>query len=158
MPHDVIEIFGGGVSQVEVITTDENIVEVVVPGPQGPMATIPASIQYVFDGGDDQVDAGMTGNVVIPFACSIVSWTLVAEPLGDIVIDVWRSSYAGFPASVSDSITGGEKPSIVSGQKASSSSLGAWDVEIQDGDILTFHVDFASGVLRASVSLKVIRA
>jgi hypothetical protein len=32
---DVIEVFGDGVSQVEVITTDESIVEVVVPGPAG---------------------------------------------------------------------------------------------------------------------------
>jgi hypothetical protein len=32
---DVVEVFGDGASQIEVITDDENVVEVVVPGPAG---------------------------------------------------------------------------------------------------------------------------
>jgi hypothetical protein len=54
MPHDVVEIFGGGVSQVEVVTTEDNIVEVVVPGPagaQGIDGVTPVSMAE-FDGGN----------------------------------------------------------------------------------------------------------
>jgi hypothetical protein len=54
MAHDVVEVFGAGVSQVEIITTSENIVEVVVPGPagaQGIDGVTPVSMAE-FDGGN----------------------------------------------------------------------------------------------------------
>jgi hypothetical protein len=154
MPHDVIEVFGGGVSAVEVITTNEGIVEVVVPGP---MPSVPASIHYIFDGGGNEVEAGLKGSVIVPFACVINSWTMVAEPAGSIEIDIWKTPLADYPPDAGDSITGGVKPAIVSGQAASSSSLGTWDTTIAEGDVLSFNVESVSAVEIASIAVKVTR-
>jgi hypothetical protein len=157
MPHDVIEVFGGGVSQVEVITTDENIVEIVVPGPQGPEVIVPASIHYILDGGGLEIVPGLKGSVIVPFACAINSWTLVAEPSGSITVDIWKTPLAGYPPEVGDSITGGAKPAIVGGQSATSSSLGAWDTAVAEGDVLAFNVDSVTSIALASIALKVTR-
>jgi hypothetical protein len=155
---DVVEVYGTGVTQVEVITTDEAIIEIVVPGPQGPEPTVAASIHYVFDGGGLQVSTGLKGSVVVPFDCVINSWTLVGSPSGSITVDVWKTALADFPPSAGDSITGGAKPSISAGQQASSSSLGAWDTAIAAGDVLAFNVDSVASITLASIALKVTRS
>jgi hypothetical protein len=158
MPHDTIEVFGGGVSQVEVITTGENIVEVVVPGPQGPEPSVAASIHYIFDGGGLQLITGLKGSVIAPFACTINSWALVADPVGSIVVDIWKTALADYPPEVGDSITGGAKPTISSGQTATSTSLGAWTTAVAEGDVLAFNIDSVDTVSLASIALKVTRA
>jgi hypothetical protein len=158
MPHDVIEIFGGGVSQVEVITTDENIVEVVVPGPQGPEPSVAASVHYIFDGGGLELTTGLKGSVIVPFACAINSWTLVADPSGSIVVDIWKTALADYPPEVGDSITGNAKPTISNGQTATSASLGAWTTSVAEGDVLAFNIDSVTDVSIASIALKVTRA
>jgi len=144
-------------AQIEIITTSENIIELLVPGPEGAVANVPAAIAYVLDGGGLALTPGLKGSVILPFACTIQSWTLVAGNSGSITIDIWKSSFAGYPPGAANSICGGVKPQIVSGQKASSSSLGAWATALADGDVLSFSVDAASGVTLASLSLKVIR-
>lgn len=155
---DVVEIVDASASQVEIIVTDENVVEIVVPGPQGPQPSVPASINYIFDGGGQTVTTGLKGSIVVPFACTINSWSLVASPLGSITVDVWKTPLADYPPSVADSITGGAKPAISGGQQASSSSLGAWGTAIAEGDTISFNVDAVTNVTIASISLKVTRA
>jgi hypothetical protein len=154
---DTVEVFGEGASQVEIVTTDENIVEVLVQGPQGPEPTVAASINYIFDGGGEEIITGLKGSIAVPFPCVIQSWTLVAEPTGSIEIDIWKTSLGDYPPDVGDSITGGAKPAIVAGQTASSSSLGTWDTAIAEGDVISFNVDSVSSVALASISIKVTR-
>ena len=153
-----IEVLDSGGTVVEVITATETVVEIVVPGPQGPQPTVPASINYIFDGGGQTVTTGLKGSIVVPFACTINSWSLVASPSGSITVDVWKTPLADYPPSVADSITGGAKPAISAGQQASSSSLGAWTTAIAEGDTISFNVDAVTDVTIASISLKVTRA
>jgi hypothetical protein len=143
---------------IEVLTTEERIVEVIVEGPQGPEPTVAASIHYVFDGGGVQLLTGVKGSIIVPFACAINSWTLVAEPSGSIEVDIWRTTLAGYPPDVGDTITGGDEPAISNGQTASSSSLGLWDTAINEGDVLSFNINSVSSVTLASIALKVTRS
>jgi hypothetical protein len=152
---DVVEVFGGGISAVEVITTDEGIVEVVVPGPE---PSVPASIHYILEGGGLQITTGLKGSVVVPFSCTVNSWTLVGEPSGSIQIDIWKTTLGNYPPDSGDSITGSAPPAIVAGQTANSSSLGAWTTSVAEGDVLSFNVDSVISVTRASLALKVTRA
>lgn len=155
---DVIEVFGTGITQVEVVTVDETIIEIVVPGPQGPQPSVPASIHYVFDGGGVVLAAGLKGSIIVPFDCTIESWTLVASPSGSMTVDIWKSSLAGYPPNAGNSICGGAKPALSASQKATSSSLGAWTTAIAAGDVLSFNIDSAVSITLASIALKVTRA
>jgi hypothetical protein len=152
-----VEILEESGSNVEVLAAEERIIEIVVPGPQGPEPTVAASINYVFDGGGVQLTTGLKGSIIVPFACTINSWSLVAEPSGSIEVDIWRTSLADYPPELADSITGSAKPLISGGQTATSSSLGTWDTEIAEGDVLSFMVDAVNSVILASISLKVTR-
>lgn len=157
MPHDVVETFGTD-AQIEVLTTDESVVEVIVPGPQGPQPSVPASIHYIFDGGGVALSTGLKGSIIVPFDCTIDSWTLVGSPSGSVTVDIWKSSLAAYPPNAGNSICGGAKPALSSSQKATSSALGAWDTAIAEGDVLSFNIDSAASITLASIALKVTRA
>lgn len=154
---EVIEVVGTGVSQIEVLTTAVGIIEILVPGPTGPQPTVAASIHYIFDGGGVVLSTGLKGSIIVPFGCVIESWSLVASPSGSVVVDVWKTSLAGYPPNAGNSICGGATPTISGGQKASSSSLGAWTTAVAEGDVLSFNVDSVTSVTLASIALKVTR-
>ena len=111
------------------------------------------SITYIFSG----IAANDQGDLTIPFACTITEWTLLADASGSAVIDIWKDTYANYPPTVADTITGSAKPTISAATKGQSSTLTGWTTTISAGDTLRFNVDSASGVSRVTLSLKVKR-
>jgi hypothetical protein len=114
-----------------------------------------ASITYIIDGGGSAITTGVKGDLEIPFGCTINSWTLVGDQAGSIQIDVWKDSYANFPPTVADTITGTEKPLLSSATKNQDLTLSTWTTSITAGDTLRFNVDSASTVTRVTLSIKV---
>ena len=115
------------------------------------------SIGFLIDGGGAAITTGLKGSIAVPFACTIVSWTLMADTAGSLTLDIWKASFADYPPSASQSITGSSRPAIVSGVKAASSTLTGWTTAIAAGDILAFNVDAASTIARVSLGLTVTR-
>lgn len=113
------------------------------------------SISMIFDGGGSVVTTGIKGDIEVPFACTIMQATLAADQTGSIVIDIWKDSYANYPAVVGDSITASAKPTLSSALKSQDSTLTGWTTAIAAGDILRFNVDSAATVTRVLLSLKV---
>ena len=111
------------------------------------------SITYIFSG----IAANDQGDLTIPFNCTITEWTLLADAVGSTVIDIWKDTYANYPPTVADTITGSAKPTISASTKGQSSTLTGWTATINAGDILRFNVDSSSGVSRVTLSLKVKR-
>jgi hypothetical protein len=153
-----VEVLDNSGAVVEVLVSAERLIEVITEGPQGPQPSVPASIHYIFDGGGLVLGTGLKGSVILPFACTINSWTLVAEPSGSIVVDIWRTTLAAYPPEVADSITGSAKPTISGGQSATSSTLTGWGTSLAEGDVLAFRVDSVTSITLASIALKVTRA
>lgn len=115
-------------------------------------------ISYVIDGGGSVITTGLKGFLQIPFACTINSWTIMADATGSMVIDIWKDTYANYPPTVADTITASAKPSLSSANKATSSTLTGWTTSIAADDVLAFNVDSASTVQRVTITLKVTRA
>lgn len=113
------------------------------------------TITFIIDGGGIVITTGVKGFIEVPFACTIVAWTLMANVSGSIVIDVWKDTYANFPPTILDTITGTEKPTLVSVQKNQDIALTTWTTAISAGDILAFNVDSVDTIQRATLSLKV---
>lgn len=111
------------------------------------------SITYVFS----NIGAGDQGDLTIPFNCTITEWTLLADVSGSVVIDIWEDTYANYPPTVADTITGSAKPTISASTKGQSSTLTGWSPDILAGNTLRFNVDSASTVSRVTLSLKVKR-
>jgi hypothetical protein len=81
--------------------------------------------------------------LVVPFACTIKRWYLLADTNGSIQIDVWKDSYSNFPPTVADTITASAKPAIVSGTKNTDSTLTGWTTTLAANDIIVINVDSA---------------
>jgi len=139
-----------------VIVTEDNTV-VVISDPGLPEAAGAACVTHIIDGVGSAISPGLRGSVPIPFDCVIVGWTLVADQVGSIQLDIWKSTYASYPPSVGGSIVAAAKPAIVSGVKASSSTLTGWTTAVSAGDILAFNVDSVSTISRVTLSLSLAR-
>lgn len=120
-------------------------------------ATNQAGIGIVIDNNGIALGTGVKGDLVIPFNCNITEWTLLADQTGSIVFDIWKDSYANFPPTVADTITGSAKPTISSGTKGQSSTLTGWTVACSAGDILRLNVDSVSTIQRVTLFLNLER-
>jgi hypothetical protein len=130
--------------------TDSETFVVTTPGAGGGSAIV-----WVIDGGGAAITPGHKGYLEIPFDCEIDRWTLMADIVGSIVIDIWKDEYFNFPPLVADSITASAKPTLADEQDAQDDALTGWTTAIDAGDILAFNVDTASAVTRVTLSLKV---
>jgi len=116
-------------------------------------------ITLVIDGGGSAITTGVKGFISVPFACTIQKVRLLSvdasATAGDIVIDIWKDTYANYPPTVADTITAAAKPTLSTANKSEDSTLTGWTTSIAAGDILGFNVDSASTVTRVSLTLEV---
>lgn len=109
------------------------------------------------DGLGAAITTGVKGYVEVPFDGTITGWTLLADQTGSIVIDVWKDTYANFPPTVADTITGSEKPTISSSNKGQDLSLSTWTTSVTAGDVLGFNVDSCTTITRATLVIRISR-
>ena len=127
-----------------------------VTGPSGPTGGVTAAVGYSIGGGGTAISTGVAGTgLTIPFNCTISEWTLQADVSGSIVIDIWKDTYANFPPTIADTITGSAKPTITSSVKGNSSTLTGWTTTITAGDILYFNVDSCATITQVTLTMKV---
>lgn len=104
--------------------------------------------------GNGEITAGTKLYFEIPFAMEITGWTLVADQVGSIVLDIWKDTYANVPPTNADSIAGSELPTLASEQKAQDLTLTSWDGEVDAGDVIGVNVDSASDVEVVTLTLR----
>ena len=117
------------------------------------IATSKVAINFIIDGGGSAITTGIKGFVEIPYGMTVTGWQIFGDQSGSIVIDVWKDTYANFPPSVADTITGTEKPTLSSQQNNQDLSLSTWTTALSQGDILAYNVDSVSTVTRITVTI-----
>lgn len=116
-----------------------------------------AEIVYVIEAMTGTITTGIKGAVEIPFNCTINSWTLLANTAGNLVVDIKKSNFAGYPPA-SAAITAGAPPTLSAAQKAQSSTIIGWTTSVYAGDILQFEVTGTpASIQRATLNLRVTR-
>lgn len=116
-----------------------------------------ANVQVVIDGSTQVITTGVKLDVVIPFACTITGWTLLADQSGSIVVDIFKDTYANYPPVIGDKITASAPPTISTATKAQSSTLTGWTTSIAAGDVLRINVNSATTITRVTLVLDVTR-
>lgn len=118
-----------------------------------------SAIGYMIDGGGSVITTGVAGiGLIVPYACTIVDWTITADVSGTIQIDVWKDTYANYPPTNTNSITGTAEPKIgpTAGIKAQATSITGWSsTSVSAGDILFFNVDSCTSITKALLVFKV---
>lgn len=125
------------------------------------------TLNFVIENSASVITTGVKGYVVIDFDCQVTGWTILGsgEASGAIVVDIWKDTYANYPPTDADSITGTELPTITSGQnKGQDTSITTWASTtvngvstvggIAAGDILGFNVDSVTNFTRVTVALR----
>lgn len=115
----------------------------------------PRYIPIVFDGLGNVLPLGVWGDVPVHFDGTIKEWRLIALAAGDLQIDIWKTTYASFPPTVANTITGSDVPSLVSSQKSDDTALTGWNTDIETGDVLRFNIDSVSGITKATLTLTI---
>ncbi len=128
-------------------------------------AAIPSSptrygvIGMVIDGGASVITTGVKGFIQIPFACTLLEWTLLSSDAsvtaGSIIVDIWKDVYANYPPVVGDTITAAAKPTLSAVNKNTSSTLTGWTTSITAGDVLGFKVDSITTLTKVTLTLKI---
>lgn len=108
-------------------------------------------INYVLDGNGAVIPTGLQPYISIPFSMTITGWILLADQTGSIEMDVWKSSYASFPPTITDTISGSELPTITSSNKNRDLTLSTWTTSISSGDILAINVNSCSSITKATL-------
>jgi hypothetical protein len=112
-----------------------------------------AAIEFVIDGGQAVITSGIKGHYEIVFPATINRATLLCDQSGNINIDIYKSTYAGF--SPTASICSGAWPHTSGNIKYQDTVLSNWVTAIASGDILAFVANNASSIQRCTVSLGV---
>lgn len=112
------------------------------------------AIEFLIDGGGSAISTGVKGDIEIPDDFEIERVTLLADQSGSIQIDIWQDTYANYPPTDADSITGSNTPAISSSTKSQDSSLTGWTTGLTAGSILRFNVDSCTTITRCTISLK----
>lgn len=120
----------------------------------GTAPTINRCFGATFDGGGSVILENTTVDIIIPFNMVINEWTIVADVVGSVEIGVWKTTYADYPPTIVDSITGLEKPTISLSNKAQSSTLVGWTTLINSGDTVRFNIDSISVITNITLMIQ----
>lgn len=119
------------------------------------LAVSTTAVGFVIDGGGDEIETGIKGDLYIPFDCTITAVTMLADQSGSIVIDIWKDIYANYPPTNADSITASAVPTITTDTDSQDTTLTGWTTSISAGDTLRFNVDSVTDIERVTIILTV---
>lgn len=127
-----------------------------------PVATVApvlaGTIGAVFDGGGEPIEAGMEAETFVPFGFTITAVRMLADQIGNAVVDVWVAAVAGYPPIDGNSITAAAPATLTADNESVNSMLTGWTVTHAAGVVVKFHVDSVSAVERLSVLLVVTKS
>lgn len=110
-------------------------------------------IGVTFDGGGSPIVAGQEFTMRVEDGMELDSWYIMADQTGSIQIDVWVDTWANYPPTNVDTITGGFEPNISANDNNSATVLAGWSPTLLNGDVITFHVDSCSTIERCTLML-----
>jgi hypothetical protein len=105
-----------------------------------PIGTTTRSITMNIDGAGSVPATGIHARWSCPVNCTVTGWVLLADQIGSAVVDVLRSTYAGFPTTTS--ITGTDTPKLVNVRNNENlGPLSGWiSTALVAGDVLEFNL------------------
>lgn len=112
-------------------------------------------LPIVIDGGGSAITTGVKVDLPVPYAGTVTGWDIYSDVSGSIVVDLWQDTYANFPPTVADTITGANKPTLSSATKNTASSL-SWS--LTQGSVIRVNVDSVATVTRVMIALRVTKA
>jgi hypothetical protein len=100
------------------------------------------------------VAASAAQDFSVAVACTIRRVTLLANPSGTVVVDIWKTTFAGYPPTAANSICAAAKPTISPpGSKFQDATLTGWTTNVLAGDTIRIVVESIATITRLTVVL-----
>ncbi len=99
--------------------------------------------------GSSTISTGFKGYTRIERNLTILGWELVANTSGTVSIDLWKTGFANFPPTSSNSIVAGLYPQLNNQLTNFTGSVPTWTINCSQGDYIGFTVN--SGVSGVSL-------
>lgn len=117
-------------------------------------ADLTRTINYVVDNGSVAMTTGKKGYLTIDVTGEIESYILISSEVGNLEVDIKKSTFSDFPNT--SSICGGNFPTLSGTNKSSDVNLSGWSKTLNAGDILEYEViNTSTAITRFSIALKV---
>jgi hypothetical protein len=118
-----------------------------------------APIELNFAEGGAVLSTGIKADISVPYDATIGSWRLLADQVGSIVFDIWRDTYAAYPPTVADTITGTDKPTLSAVIKNENAGpLTNWGaVTLSKGETLRINIDSCATITSCNLTLGLTR-
>jgi hypothetical protein len=97
------------------------------------------SFGVTVDGGGTVLTTGSKGMVIVPFACTITGWSIVADQAGSVTFDVDKAA-DGASTNPSVSIVASAAPALSTDQIERSTTLTGWTTAVAANDVIEFEV------------------
>lgn len=105
----------------------------IIPGGSGS----PDQIGFSMDGSGLEIVAGNSDVIRVAADCEIIDSELVADVVGDVIVEVWRATYAAYPTFTKISASA---PMTLTGQQKNQSPVTGWTTTLALGDYIQFRV------------------
>lgn len=113
------------------------------------------TLGIVIDGGGAALTTGIKGDLFIPYACTIIDVTMLADQSGSVVVDVWKKAYSSYPPTVTETITASALPTITTALKSQNTTLVGWTTALAAEDTLRFNVNSCTSITRLTLAMRV---
>lgn len=104
-------------------------------------------VTFVIDGGGSPISTGATAPASIPVTGTIVRARLLADQAGDAEVDIWNDTFANYPPTVADTITGGNEPALTADISFEDTTLTSWTTAVTAGDVMIANLNSVDGVI-----------
>lgn len=111
-------------------------------------------IFFLRDGKGTVLPTGIMGDRRIPYGCTIVGATLLADQVGSALVEIWKAPLASYPPTVSNSIG---SLTLTADDIVDDSVLAGWTTAIAAGDVLRYNISSISSIKRLAIILRVKR-
>lgn len=101
-----------------------------------------------------EIEVDQKVRVRAPFDFNITRISLLANTVGDLVLDIWKDTHANAPPTSSDSIVASAPPTLSSAQKSEDDTLTGWLTNVSVGDWLIINVDSVTDITEATLSVE----
>ncbi len=118
-------------------------------------ANVVSTLGVSFDGGSSVLTVDKTADLWVPFGFVINEVVLLSKETGSVEVGVWATSYANYPATVGNSITGSSTPAIASSNKYKDTTLSTWTTTFATDMTVRFNINSVSTIKQVVLTAKI---
>jgi hypothetical protein len=127
--------------------------------------TIVSTVGITIDGGGSTPATGTKGFIQVPFAGTLIGWSLVADVSGSASVDIWKVASSAPPSAPSvptstNKISATAPCALSSAQSAAvgSSGVSTWTTTVAAWDVFGFNLTAATTVTRLTLEIQIQRS